>query len=231
MNNNLRNTLVGGLLCMGASAAPAVPLTLTQLTGVTGGSPAETAVFKADLSSAGLGSILSISIRDSDSGAGGASGQFSGFDLDGIKLSLVDCADATCAASAAAESVFDFSGGALFSPGTQRPIADPKLFGTGPLGTTVDNTVATLGLFDGNSTTSILADGFMSLGDGGIITFNLTAATSTTGLFLYIGEVGNNGEVAASSIEISSSRVPLPGTLALLGLGLVPLAVRLRHGK
>ncbi|MBI3348767.1 MAG: PEP-CTERM sorting domain-containing protein [Burkholderiales bacterium] len=57
------------------------------------------------------------------------------------------------------------------------------------------------------------------MGDGGQIDFDLTGATSTTGLFLYIGEVGDNGEVAAGSILVrDTTSVPEPGSLALLGL-------------
>lgn len=113
----------------------------------------------------------------------------------------------------------------MFTPGLQRTPVDPRLFGTGPTGNTVDNTVATLGSFDGNSTTSIPgAFGFFSMGDGGLLSFNLTSPLSTMGLYLYIGEVGDNGEVAAGSIFISGEHVPPvsvpePGTLALLSLG------------
>lgn len=213
------------LACAVARPAAAVPVTLTELTGLTGGSPAATTVFKADLSTIGIASILSISIADNSSGLGGAAGQFSGFDLDAIKLSTTDCADASCAAAAAAVAVFDFTAGTIFSPGTQRAPPDPKLFGTGPAGNTVDDAVARLGLFDGNSTTAIPgADGFMSLGDDGLLSFNLTAATSTSGLFLYIGEVGNNGELAASNIEVRQTTVPEPGSIALLAAALTGLA-------
>ncbi len=45
---------------------------------------------------------------------------------------------------------FNYSSGVIFTPGAQRAPADPKLFGTGPTGSTV-NPVATLGLFDGES--------------------------------------------------------------------------------
>lgn len=230
MNRTLKCTSLAAVLGTAALSAQAVPLTLNQLAGTTGGSPAETAVFKADLTAAGLGSILSIRIADNSGGLGGSPGQFSGFDLDGIKLSYTDCADAGCASGLAGLAVFDFSSAVIFAPGTQRPVADPKLFGTGPGGNTVDDAIATLGLFDADSSV-VTPDGFLSLGDDGTITFNLTAATSTSGLFLYIGEVGNNGEVAASNIEISSSRVPLPGTLALLALGLMPLTGTLRKRR
>lgn len=230
-----RRTFVVSVALLGLAIpqAGAVPLTFTALGGVlVGGAPAGTQIFKADVSSAGLASILSISITDASFGIGGATGQFSGFDLDAIKLSTTDCADNACAAGAAGLALFDFVSGVTFVPGAQRLPIDPKLFGTGPTGTTVDNSVATLGLFDANSTTAIPgADGFISMGDGGILTFNLTAPVSTSGLFLYIGEVGDNGELAASSIEVRETRVPEPGSLALAALALLAAAVARRRAS
>jgi len=214
-----------------ATAAQAVPVTLTKLTGVTGGVAAGTAVYKADLSSIGLATILSIGIRDNSGALGGAPGQFSGFDLDAIKLSMDDCADAACAKTASALSVFDFNLGVIFTGGSQRAPTDPKLFGTDASGTSVDNAVATLGFFDAESST-VTPAGFLSLGDNGVIDFNLTAATSTSGLFLYIGEVGDNGEVAAGSIIVrDTNSLPEPSGLGLLGLAAAGLAMlRRRRG-
>jgi hypothetical protein len=222
--------LVGAAVLALATAAQAVPVALTKLTGLTGGVVAGTAVYKADLSSVGLGAILSIGIRDNSGLLGGATGAFSGFDLDGIKLSMTDCADAACAKTAVGLSVFDFVSGVVFAPGTQRAPADPKLFGTDATGTAVDNAVATLGLFDAESIAGPGAFGFLSMGDNGVIDFNLTAATSTAGLFLYIGEVGDNGEVAAGEIVVRDrGTVPEPSGLALAGLLAAGLASRRRR--
>jgi hypothetical protein len=208
------------------------PLTFTKLAGLTGGSPADTAVYVADLSGLTLAQIQSITIQDNSAGLGGSPGQFSGFDLDAIKLSTTLCADAACATGLTGLSVFDFTSGTVFTPGVQRAPADPKLFGTGPSGNTVDNSVATLADFDGNATTAIPgAAGFISMGDGGVLSFNLTSPVSTAGLYVYIGEVGDNGEVAAGSITASDRLVstPEPGSILLLGTVAAGLLYGLRR--
>ena len=155
---------------VGPRDAFAVPVPFIQLTGVDGGIPAGTAAFRADLNALGM-NILSITINDNSGGVGGSPGQFSAFDLDVIALSTTSCATTTCVKNlgGAALSVFDFSpAGTMVTPGTQRPVADPKLFGTDGTGLNVDNSVATLGALDGCS--SIISPcGFVSMGDGGVL--------------------------------------------------------------
>jgi hypothetical protein len=226
-------SLIAAAALAAAGAAQADPVALTKLTGVAGGGAIpNTAVYKASLGALS-GSFAAISISDVSGGFGGAAGQFTGFDLDAIKLSTTNCADAACAQAAGGLSVFDFISGIVFSPGTQRAPADAKLFGTGAGGTTVDNAVATLGLSDAVSSTGPDAAGFVSMGDNGSIVFNLTALVSTAGLYLYIGEVGDNGEVAGSNINLLQNPVPEPSTYALMlaGLGAIGwLTRRQRRG-
>lgn len=220
----MRNAVVAGVLFVGlvsASAVHAAPVTFVKLTGAAvGGTPPGTGVYNADLS--GNGNILSVTITDNSGALGGAAGQFSGFDLDAIILSYSNVSDTSGMGSIVPLAVFDFSAaGTLFTPGTQRTPTDPKLFGTDGTGTSVDNAVATLGAFDGNNSISS-PFGFVSLGDNGVLSFNLSSTLDTTNLHLYIGEVGDNGEVAAGAITVSDrtvTPVPEPGSLLLLATG------------
>ncbi len=233
MKNKLIMATAFSIIAILSSQALAIPVITTKLTGLTGGSPQGTAVYMADLNSIALSNILSISIEDVSGGFGGAAGQFSGFDLDAIILSNALCTTAACVAGLTGLSVFDYSvTGTIFNEGTQRPSIDAKLFGTDAGGSDVDNLIATLGAFDANSTTVIPgADGFLSMGDFGELTFNLSSSVSTAGLYMYFGEVGDNGEVAGSSITVSDTHinVPEPSIIALFGAGLLGLGFARRR--
>jgi hypothetical protein len=211
-------------IAFAAGSANAATVTFTELTGVTGGSPAATGVFRADLSGLSIGDINSITIQDNSSPAAGSPGQFSGFDLDAVIVSSTLITDASQVASLVPIATLDFAG-SILSPGAQTPPVDPALFGT--TGGHVDLAVATLESFDGNSTTAIPgAFGFVSLGVGGKLGINLVSPLAVgPSEYLYIGEVGNNGEVAASTIDISSTPVasPEPSTWAMMAVGFATL--------
>jgi hypothetical protein len=215
---------LAGVASLEEAQAGTVSVTFTELPGLTGGSPAATGVYQADLS--GLGTIASVTILDNSSTSAGAPGQFSGFDLDAIVLSSTNITNASQVGSLVRTGTFNFATSVL-TGGVQTPPVDPALFGT--IGGQVNNAVATLDSFDGNSTTAIPgAFGFVSLGVGGKLSINLTSAiVAGSPLFLYIGEVGNNGEVAAGTISVSSQPIgtPLPATLPLLATGLGALGL------
>ena len=201
------------------SYAKSIPVTFTKLTGFTG-SQKITGVYRADLSGLPLTSLQSITIIDNSDGLGGAKGRFTGFDLDAIMLSKTSAVQASSVQSLPTLSLFDFTPrGTMFDPGRQRPPVAPRLFGTYSTGDGVDNAISTLGSFDGKGgwLFGLGMKGFISMGDHGVLSFNLTTPVSLDGLFLYIGEVGDNGEVVAGEILISDIPVkPITETSTML---------------
>lgn len=191
----------------GFSPGISVPLVFDQLRGSNG------TVLRADLSNVGF-DIKSLVIGDSGRDAVGSPGIYSGFDLDGVKLSnsfVTSVNQANELHGSDILDVFDFSPArTIFSPGTQRPGSvdnpeRPDLFGA--INGNVNNAVATLGQFDfrGGTTDPF---GFVSLGDNGKVAFNLTSAISTSNrpLYLYISE-GGVRETLAGNITVSDRLV------------------------
>ncbi|MBU7585147.1 MAG: PEP-CTERM sorting domain-containing protein [Nostoc sp. TH1S01] len=227
-------TLAISLISSQSATAATIALGFTKLTGLTGGSPATTAVFRAEIKPISFDKA-SIVIKDVSNRKGGYVGGFSGFDLDGIKLSYRSVDSATAARNIPTSDlldVFDFTpAGTLFTPGSQRPPTEPELFGTKD--GNVNNAVATLGKFDANSTTDPKkVFGFFSLGDNGQVEFKLKSPVSTNiPLYLYIGEVGDNGEVAAGEVIVPDPPTPVPEPSGLAGLSLAGIYLAVRYRK
>jgi Ca2+-binding RTX toxin-like protein len=113
-------------------------------------------------------------------------------------------------------NVFNFNAtGLVFTPGIQRP-ADGS-FPNGPnldgsVNGLVDNSVATLGTFDGVLDVS---SGSLSLGDGGKLQLNLNQAVSSNGpLYLYLAEAGGSGEAVNGQISVSTNGREVPTVMS-----------------
>jgi hypothetical protein len=186
-----KNTADGGF-----SAEQDVKLNFEKIGTIFG-----TGFYRADLSNLGF-DLNSLTIQDSGSTVGGSPGKFSGFDLDGIKLSNTLLTSANDINSLPGLNVFDFSPlGTVLTPGTQRSGGFEDIDLNGTVNGLINNSYATLQNFDSDG----FDPGFFSLGDGGKVGFNLTNSVSTQGpLYLYIAEVGDNGEVASGNISVSS---------------------------
>ena len=145
---SLSRSVVAAAAALVAVTAHADPVSLVKLTGLVGSAPAiGTAVYKADLSTLAAASPPSSSRQQLAARRLARPVQR----LRPRRHQALDHQLRRCRlrVGRAGVSFFDFVSGVVFTPGTQRAPADAKLFGTGPAGNTLDNAVATLGLFDG----------------------------------------------------------------------------------
>ncbi|MFC3173868.1 FG-GAP-like repeat-containing protein [Novosphingobium bradum] len=174
------------------------------------GSVGDTGVYSLSLGGIGLSTIQSITIRD-DNIVSGGTGAASGFDLDFIKLSSTSTTSASTASSLAGLAVFDFVSRVSFQRGFEQAwsVGDTAswnrsyLFGTSSAGAFLPGT-ASLAALDGSNGAEF---GAVSLGEGGYITFTFAQPVSTSGLYLYFGDVGggNDGVYVVASDATSTT--------------------------
>lgn len=233
----LRKQLLGGLVVLTAVVASSsafaatVTPTFTDEGIDTTGTATETRMYRADLTGLGITEVGAITVNDSNSGIGGSSGIYSGFDLDAIFLDV----DGSLATS---DDRF-FASSFLYSAGTARGGGSPVSPSGGPMNgassaTTVDEAWATLGSIDG----IFFGTGSITLGDGGSLTaiFDPTIAIGSS-LFLFAGEVsGDAGETLTGLVEIADTPptmtpVPLPAGLPLMLSGLLGIGLLARRKK
>ncbi|MCB1492397.1 MAG: cadherin repeat domain-containing protein, partial [Rhodobiaceae bacterium] len=204
-----------------AGASPAtlreLPLDFVKI-----GTVNNSTVYKATLTGLDI-DMQSITLNDSNLRTEGGDGQVSGFDLNSIMLSTVDIPVGGSLAGINTMSrlnVFDFSAaGTHYRAGDQRfdPLdsfndAAPYLRGslTDSLINNARATLQTLDVYDS------FQNGFVSLGDGGSIGFDLTTPVSTNGpLYLYVSEAdASTGETLTGVISASTEQVEPAGDLS-----------------
>ena len=216
------------------------------------GANGQTTVYRFDLGTElnvnlGVTSLSSIKLNETSGSGSSSTGSFSGFDLDGVRLSYTNTAVATAVdgLTPAGGGVLDFTPayttftpGFIVDAGSSPYIAPAPGFPNHLWGSTAGGEVdpsATLGSIDAFSTLDPnSATGFMSMGEGGMLQFDFTAPLSTAGLFLYIGEVGDNGELADLEFTVnpaSSNTIPEPTAAAVWGLFSLLGACILRRKK
>ena len=222
----LTKSLVGaavGIAGLVAASGSASAVTLDPVdVGFVAPTATGTLVQRVDLTLVGSPTISTLTLRDISAGIGGDPGVFSGYDLDAVFLDRDG--DISTTGDQFAFTSLAFTGGAIRggAAADQLPSALNDIgqyFGTnnagqivpfGPGGGSLD---ATLGLFDGvNSASTLNADGFLSMGDGGELVLTFANIAVAGGLYLIIGEVGGQGE----KLQVEVSQVPLPGAVWLL---------------
>ncbi|MEM9734989.1 MAG: Ig-like domain-containing protein, partial [Pseudomonadota bacterium] len=165
--------------------------------------------------------LRTLTLVDDNDFIGGSAGRFSGLDLGAIVLSRDDgssISTVTDLNGLLRLNVFDFTPAGLdFEPGTQRPTSNAGLISpdlAGSVNGLVDNSIATLGVAETSLTT-----GFLSFGDGGRLTLELTQPVDTeTPLFLYLAEVGGTESTLAEITASASSAEPTGDASTDLGV-------------
>ncbi|MEM9707888.1 MAG: hypothetical protein AAF871_03795 [Pseudomonadota bacterium] len=175
--------------------------------GVETSAAEETALFRTDLAALALSSIAEIRLNDSNRRVGGADGAFSGFDVDAIFLDR-DGDAGTLGDQIFARS-FAFDGGTLRDTGN----AFLRSRTAGPLNGSSASDAIDLGFATLDTIDAVFFEtGSLSLGDGGSLTAFFDDVAVGASLFLFVGEVGDNGETINGLIEVAPSSAPEPAT-------------------
>ncbi|MBF9197524.1 calcium-binding protein [Microvirga terrestris] len=160
-------------------------MTVVRLEPVFIGRVKDTDIYRVDLSQSGLSTITAITIND-DNVISGSPGTYSGMDLDFVKLLDTCVAYGADMPGHSSENVFDFSSrGIVFQPGFQTPLGanDPAKWNTNLQGTSGAN------IYDPEKAPlNNLDDSWLSLGEGGQVTFLLKTPVPTSGRYFYFGE-------------------------------------------
>jgi hypothetical protein len=191
----------------GNALAVEIPVTAAPQLAVPPHGDYGTVIQSADMGLAGVSTITTVTITDISGGLGGQPGMFSGYDIDAIILDRDGNINTTGD---------QFTPVAIaFTQGAIRPTANPSQIphaDQGPLfgldnGGAIDPAASTLTSFDGvNIAHRDNADGFLSMGDGGILVLTFAGISVDGGLFLLFGEVGGQGE----QVRVDVGAVPLP---------------------
>jgi len=213
-----RALLVLGLLlgpCLVAAPAPAalVDVAMNPYADYNGPggsySYGQTTIFRGLITYSEITVIPDILISDWNGGTGGADGVFSGFDLDFLVLDKDGDLSTTydqykpTSAVIVKQGVIRNQTGSLY----QSTVANPgPLFGLKADGT-LNALVATLGTRDANFVYGNMAVdtsyGWVSLGNGGQIRVSFgNVALDSSGMYLFLGEVGKRDEFANGKVQL-----------------------------
>lgn len=186
-----------------------------ELAGTITADGVSSVIYRVNL--AGLGFDLnSLKLDDSNSGLFGGVNTSSGFDIDALWLSHEDRTGITTAAQANGMSrldafSFDYARTA-FGQGTLRDNAGAAEYTEGVVGGLIDFQRASLNTVDGRSN---IATGSVTMGDGGMIGFDLNQPVDTNApLWLYVAEAGTSGETLTAGLTASENRLTAPADLS-----------------
>ncbi len=191
----------------GNALAVEIPVTAAPQLAVPPHGDYGTVIQGADMGLAGVSTITTVTITDISGGSGGQPGMFSGYDIDAILLDRDGDINTTSDQFTPVAIVFTQGTVRTPAPLSQQPHADQgPLFGLNN-GGAIDPTEATLTAFDAvNIADRDNAEGYLSMGDGGILVLTFAGISVDGGLVLLFGEVGGQGE----QVRVDVGAVPLP---------------------